>query len=131
MKKFFFAAVVALVSLVCISANAESTAVPVDNYSSSITVNLAGAGEGINFETGKLVLVYNLMPQKVKDLCVASYKAIAQKIEKYGTRSFTYEGVTITPVNANGRTDLEFSCQGHTLTVENYNRVEFDAIFGL
>lgn len=134
MKKFFFAAVAALVSLVFISvsANAEDTeSVPVENYVSSVTANIAGIGEGINFETRKLVLVYNLMPQKVKDLCVESYKEIAPRIEKYGNRSFKYEGVTITPIRTDSGTDLKFSCQGHTIVVKNYNREEFDAIFGL
>ena len=133
MKKFFFVAVIALVSLFCISANAESTeASPVENYVSSVTATIAGVDEEIGFETGKLVLAYNLMPQKVKDLCVASYKNIAPRIEKNGMRSFRYQGVTITPMkNSNGGTDLKFSYKGHTLVVNNYSRMEFDTIFGL
>lgn len=133
MKKFFFVAAIALVSLFCISANAESTeTAPVESYVSSITATIAGMDGEIDFETGKLVLAYNLMPQKVKDLCVASYKNIAPRIEKNGMRSFRYEGVTITPMkNSNGGTDLKFSYKGHTLVVNNYSRKEFDAIFGL
>lgn len=133
MKKFFFVAAIALVSLFCISANAESTeAAPLESYVSSVTATIAGMDGEIDFETGKLVLAYNLMPQKVKDLCVASYKNIAPRIEKNGMRSFRYEGVTITPMkNSNGGTDLKFSYQGHTLVVNNYSRMEFDAIFGL
>ena len=133
MKKFFFAVAIALVSLFCISANTESTeAAPVENYVSSVTATIAGVDEEIGFETGKLVLAYNLMPQKVKDLCVASYKNISPRIEKNGMRSFRYQGVTITPMkNSNGGTDLKFSYQGHTLVVNNYSRMEFDAIFGL
>lgn len=107
-------------------------AVPVENYVSSVTATIAGMDGEIDFETGKLVLAYNLMPQKVKDLCVASYKNIAPRIEKNGMRSFRYQGVTITPLkNSNGGTDLKFSYQGHTLVVNNYSRMEFDAIFGL
>ena len=133
MKKFFFVAAIALVSLFCISANAESTeAAPVENYVSSVTATFAGMDGDIDFETSKLVLAYNLMPQKVKDLCVDSYKNIAPRIEKNGMRSFRYQGVTITPMkNSNGGTDLKFSYQGHTLVVNNYSRMEFDAIFGL
>ena len=133
MKKFFFVAAIALVSLFCISANAESTeAAPVENYVSSVTATIAGMDGEIDFEIGKLVLAYNLMPQKVKDLCVASYKNIAPRIEKNGMRSFRYEGVTITPMkNSNGGTDLKFLYKGHTLVVNNYSRMEFDTIFGL
>ncbi len=133
MKKFFFVAAIALVSLFCVTANAESTeTAPVENYVSSVTATIAGMDGEIDFETSKLVLAYNLMPQKVKDLCVASYKDIAPRIEKNGMRSFRYEGVTITPMkNSNGGTDLKFSYQGHTLVVNNYSRMEFDAIFGL
>ena len=133
MKKFFFVAAIALVSLFCISANAESTeAAPVENYVSSVTATFAGMDGDIDFETSKLVLAYNLMPQKVKDLCVDSYKNIAPRIEKNGMRSFRYQGVTITPMkNSNGGTDLKFSYQGHTLVVNNYSRMEFDAVFGL
>lgn len=132
MKKFFFVAAIALVSLFCFSANAEnSDSVQVDNYVSSVTANIAGVGEGIDFETRKLVLVYNLMPQKVKNLCIESYREIAPRIEKNGNRSFNYEGVTITPIRTASGTNLKFSCQGHTLLVKNYNRAEFDAIFGL
>ena len=133
MKKFFFVAAIALVSLFCFSANAESTeTAPVENYVSSVTANIAGIDGDIDFETGKLVIAYHLMPQKVKDLCVASYKNIATRIEKNGMRNFKYEGVTITPMkNSNGGTDLKFSYQGHTLVVNNYSRIEFDSIFGL
>ena len=133
MKKFFFVAAITIVSLFCISANAESTeTAPVESYVSSVTATIAGMDGEIDFETGKLVLAYNLMPQKVKDLCVASYKNIAPRIEKNGMRSFRYEGVTITPMkNSNGGTDLKFSYKGHTLVVTNYSRMEFDAIFGL
>ena len=133
MKKFFFVAAISLVSLFCISANAESTeAAPVENYVSSVTATFAGMDGDIDFETSKLVLAYNLMPQKVKDLCVDSYKNIAPRIEKNGMRSFRYQGVTITPMkNSNGGTDLKFSYQGHTLVVNNYSRMEFDTIFGL
>ncbi len=133
MKKFFFVAAIALVSLFCISANAESNnPSQVENYVSSVTATIAGVDGEIGFETGKLVLAYNLMPQKVKDMCVAAYKEIAPRIEKNGTKSFRYQGVTITPVkNANGGTNLKFSYSGHTLVVNNYSRMEFDAIFGL
>lgn len=104
----------------------------VENYVSSVTATFVGMDGEIDFETGKLVLAYNLMPQKVKDLCVASYKDIAPRIEKNWVRSFRYQGVTITPMkNPNGGTDLKFSYKGHTLVVNNYSRMEFDAIFGL
>ena len=133
MKKFFFVAAIALVSLFCISANAECTeTATIENYVSSVSATIAGMDGEIDFETSKLVLAYNLMPQKVKDLCVASYKNVAPRIEKNGMRSFRYQGVTITPMkNSNGGTDLKFSYQGHTLVVNNYSRMEFDAIFGL
>lgn len=132
MKKFFFTAAVVLVSLFCISANAENRgSVQVENYVSSVTADIAGVGDEIGFETKTLVVVYNLMPQKVKDMCVAAYKEIAPRIEKNGMKSFKYGDVAITPVkNSNGGTDLKFSYQGHSLVVNNYSRMEFDAIFG-
>ena len=129
MKKIIFAAIISLVTVLCVSAtvadsNADAT------YSSSVTAVAAGMDEGIDFETKTLVAIYNLMPQKIKDLCVASYKDIAPRIEK-SDKGFTYEGVAITPIRTANSTDLKFSCGGHTVLVKNYTKAEFDRIFGL
>lgn len=129
MKKIFFAAIISLVTVLCVSATvADSNAG--DNYSSSVTATVAGMNEGIDFDTKTLVVIYNLMPQKIKDLCVESYKDIAPRIEKSG-KGFTYEGVAITPSRTANGTDLKFSCGGHTVLVKNYTKAEFDRIFGL
>ena len=130
MRKIFFAAILSLVTVLCVSATvAEVTNADSMDYTSSVTATIAGDGEGIDFETKTLVVIYNLMPQKVKDLCVASYKDIAPRIEK--SKAFTYQGVRITPIQTEEGTDLKFSCNGHTVVVENYSRREFDAIFGI
>lgn len=71
------------------------------------------------------------MPQKVKDLCVASYKDIAPRIDASGFKGFTYEGVAIRPIKTDDGVNLKFSCGGHSIVVENYTRSEFDSIFGL
>jgi hypothetical protein len=71
------------------------------------------------------------MPQKVKKLCVSSYKSIAPRIEKSVDKRFVFEGVAITPVKTATGIDLKFSYGGHTLVVENYTKAEFDKIFGL
>ena len=97
MRKIFFAAILSLVTVLCVSATvAEVTNADSMDYTSSVTATIAGDGEGIDFETKTLVVIYNLMPQKVKDLCVASYKDIAPRIEK--SKAFTYQGVRITPI---------------------------------
>lgn len=129
MKKIFFAAIISLVTVLCVSATAADTNSD-DNYSSSVTAVVAGMDEGIGFETKTLVVIYNLMPQKIKDLCIASYMDIAPRIEKSG-KGFTYEGVAITPIRTADGTDLKFSCGGHTVLVKNYTKAEFDRIFGL
>lgn len=129
MKKIFFAAIISLVTVLCVSATVADSASS-ENYSSSVTATVAGMDEGIDFDTKTLVAIYNLMPQKVKDLCVASYKDIAPRIEK-SSKSFTYEGVAITPVRTADGTDLKFSCGGHSIVVKNYTKAEFDRIFGL
>ena len=130
MRKIFFAAILSLVTVLCVSATvAEVTNADSMDYASSVTATIAGDGEGIDFETKTLVVIYNIMPQKVKDLCVASYKDIAPRIEK--SKAFTYQGVRITPIQTEEGTDLKFSCNGHTVVVENYSRREFDAIFGI
>ena len=130
MRKIFFAAILSLVTVLCVSATvAEINNANSIDYASSMTATIAGDGEGIDFETKTLVVIYNLMPQKVKDLCVASYKDIAPRIEK--SKAFTYQGVRITPIQTEEGTDLKFSCNGHTVVVENYSRSEFDAIFGI
>ena len=83
MRKIFFAAILSLVTVLCVSAtvaefhNADSM-----DLASSVTVTIAGDDEEIDFETKTLVAIYNLMPQKVKDLCTASYKDIAPRIEE-------------------------------------------------
>ena len=120
MKKIFFAAIISLITVLCVSATVAS--IPADNFSSSVTATIAGSDEGIDFDTKTLVTIYNLMPQKVKDLCVASYKDVAPKIEAAGTKAFTYQGVTIRPIKTDDGVDLKFTCGGHTIVVENYTR---------
>ena len=129
MKKIFFAAIISLITVLCVSATVAS--IPADNFSSSVTATIAGSDESIDFDTETLVTIYNLMPQKVKDLCVASYKDVAPRIEAAGTKAFTYQGVTIRPIKTDDGVDLKFTCGGHTILVENYTRSEFDLIFGL
>lgn len=129
MKKIFFAAIISLITVLCVSATVAS--IPADNFSSSVTAIIAGSDEGIDFDTKTLVTIYNLMPQKVKDLCVASYKDVAPRIDAAGTKAFTYQGVTIRPIKTDDGVDLKFTCGGHTVLVENYTRSEFDSIFGL
>ena len=129
MKKIFFAAILSLVTVLCVSATVAS--IPADNYSSSVTATLAGSEDAIDFDTKTLVTIYNLMPDQVKNLCKASYRDIAPRIEKSAGRSFTYEGVKITPIKTAEGLDLKFSYDGHTLLVKNYNRAEFDSIFGI
>lgn len=129
MKKIFFAAIISLITVLCVSATVAS--IPAGNFSSSVTATIAGSDEGIDFDTKTLVTIYNLMPQKVKDLCVASYKDVAPRIDAAGTKAFTYQGVTIRPIKTDDGVDLKFTCGGHTILVENYTRSEFDSIFGL
>ena len=129
MKKIFFAAIISLITVLCVSATVAS--IPADNFSSSVTATIAGSDESIDFDTKTLVTIYNLMPQKVKDLCVASYKDVAPRIEAAGTKAFTYQGATIRPIKTDDGVDLKFTCGGHTILVENYTRSEFDLIFGL
>ncbi len=129
MKKIFFAAIISLVTVLCVSATVAS--IPAGNFTSSVTATIAGSDESIDFDTKTLVTIYNLMPQKVKDLCVASYMDIAPRIEAAGTKGFTYQGVAIRPIKTDDGIDLRFSYDGHTIVVENYTRSEFDSIFGL
>ena len=131
MKKIFFAAIISLVTVLCVSATVADTSNATENYSSSVTATVAGMNEGFDFDTKTLVVIYNLMPQRVKDLCAASYKDIAPRIEKSGSKGFTYEGVAITPIRTDSGMDLRFSCGGHTVVVKNYTKAEFDSIFGL
>lgn len=129
MKKIIFAAIISLITVLCVSATVAN--IPSDDFSSSITATIAGSDENIDFDTKTLVVIYNLMPQKIKDLCASSYKDIAPRIEKSGSNGFTYEGVKIVPIKTGSGTNLKFSCQGHSLVVENYTKAEFDKIFGL
>ena len=128
MKIFFFAAIISLVTVLCVSATVADTDA---SYSSSVTASIAGVDGDIDFDTKTLVAIYSLMPQKVKELCTASYKEIAPRIEKSGNNGFTYEGVKIVPVKTANGIDLKFSCQGHSLVVKDYTKSEFDRIFGL
>ena len=130
MKKIFFAAIISLVTVLCVSATVADVNAA-DNYLSSVTATIAGVAEDVDFDTETLVVIYNLMPQKVKDLCISSYKDIAPRIEMSGSNGFTYEGVKIVLVKTINGTDLKFSCNGHSIVVKNYTKAEFDAIFGL
>ena len=127
MKKIIFAAIISLVTVFCVSATVAN--IPTDDFSSSITATIAGSDENIDFDTKTLVTIYNLMPQKVKELCTSSYKDIAPRIERSGSR-FTYQGVTITPIKTSNGMDLKFSYGGYTIHVKNYTRQEFDNVFG-
>lgn len=130
MKRVFFIAIISLVSVFCVAATtADATATT--NYTSSVTANIAGVDGPIDFDTKTLVSIYNLMPQRVKGLCVSSYRAIAPRVERSVGKRFTFEGVAITPIQTAEGIDLKFSCGGHTLVVENYTKAEFDRIFGL
>ena len=129
MKKIFFIAILSLVSMFSVTAHA--TDVTTSTEKSSVTARISGIDEDIDFDTKTLVAIYNLMPQKVKQLCASSYKSIAPRIEKSIGKRFVFEGVAITPVKTATGTDLKFSYGGHTLVVENYTKAEFDKIFGL
>ena len=87
MKKVFFIAILSLVSVFCIAAKTAEPDTSTPNYTSSVTVTIAGVGESIDFDTSTLVAIYKLMPAKVKELCVGSYKIIAPKVEKLHRRS--------------------------------------------
>ena len=130
MKKIIFAAIISLVTVLCVSATVANANVS-ENYSSSVTAKVAGMNEVFDFDTKTLVIIYNLMPQRVKELCTASYQDIAPRIEKNPGRTFYYQGVAITPVKTANGTDLKFSCGGHSVVVKNYTRAETDVIFGL
>ncbi|MGM9735602.1 MAG: hypothetical protein ACI3ZL_04250 [Candidatus Cryptobacteroides sp.] len=129
MKRIIYAAIISLATVLCVSATAKNELA--DNYSSSVSVTIAGVDGEIDFDTKTLVAIYNLMPQKVKNLCVAGYWEIAPMIEKCGPVGFAYEGVTIVPIRTEKGTDLKFSAQGHSIVVKNYSRSEFETIFAL
>ena len=129
MKKIFFIAILSLVSMFSVAAPATYATTPAGN--SSVTARISGVDEDIDFDTKTLVAIYNLMPQKVKKLCVSSYKSIAPRIEKSVGKRFVFEGVAITPVKTATGINLEFSYGGHSLVVENYTKAEFDKVFGL
>lgn len=127
MKKVFFIAALSFVTIFGVSA---TVATPDENYASSVTTSIAGLDEDIEFDTKTLVTIYNLMPERVKELCVDSYSDISARIEKSG-RGLTYAGVKIKPIATENGTDLQFSYGGHNVVVENYTKAEFDKIFGL
>ena len=129
MKKIFFIAILSLVSMFSVAAPATNATTSAGK--SSVTARISGVDEDIDFDTKTLVAIYNLMPQKVKKLCVSSYKSIAPQIEKSVGKRFVFEGVAITPVKTASGIDLKFSYGGHTLVVENYTKAEFDKVFGL
>lgn len=129
MKKIFFIAILSLVSMFSVAAPA--TNVTTSTEKSSVTARISGVDEDIDFDTKTLVAIYNLMPQKVKKLCVSSYKSIAPRIEKSVGKRFIFEGVAITPVKTATGINLKFSYGGHSVVVENYTKAEFDRIFGL
>lgn len=129
MKKLFFIAALSLVTVFGISATVVESSTT-DSNASSVTASISGLGEDIDFDTATLATIYNLMPQRVKELCVDSYADISSRIERSG-KSFTYAGVKITPIKSDGTTNLKFSYAGHSVVVENYTKAEFDKIFGL
>ena len=129
MKKIIFIAIFSLVSV--FSVTAATTDTTAAGKKSTVTARLSGVDEEINFDTKTLAAIYNLMPQKVKKLCVSSYKSIAPRIEKSVGKHFIYQGVTISPIKTANGINLKFNYGGHSIIVENYTKAEFDKIFGL
>ena len=129
MKKIIFIAIFSLVSVFCVAATTADATTPAKK--STVTARISGVNEEISFDTKTLAAIYNLMPQKVKVLCTSSYKSIAPRIETCVGKRFVYEGVAITPTKTANGMSLKFSYGGHTVTVENYTKAEFDKIFGL
>ena len=130
MKKIFFVAMISLVSVFGIAATTADK-VTTTNNSSSVTVKIVGLDEEIHFDTKTLVTIYHLCSQKVKELCMSSYKAVAPRVEKSVGKRFTYEGVAVTPIKTNDGIDLKFSYRGHSIIVKNYTKAEFDKVFGI
>ena len=129
MKKIIFIAIFSLVSVFCVAATTADATTPAKK--STVTARISGVDEEISFDTKTLAAIYNLMPQKVKALCTSCYKSIAPRIETSVGKRFVYEGVAITPTKTADGISLKFSYGGHTVTVENYTKAEFDKIFGL
>ena len=129
MKKIIFIAIFSLVSVFCVAATTTDTVAA--GKKSTVTARISGVDEIIDFDTKTLAAIYNLMPQKIKQLCTSSYKSIAPRIEKTIGKRFIYEGVAITPIKTANGIDLKFSYGGHTVIVKNYTKAEFDKIFGL
>ena len=129
MKKIFFIAILSLVSMFSVAAPVTETTT--STKKSSVTARISGVEESIDLDTKTLVSIYNLMPQKVKKLCLGSYKSIAPRVEKSVGKRFVYEGVVITPIKTADGINLKFSYGGHTVIVENYTKAEVDRIFGL
>ena len=129
MKKIFFIAILSLVSICGVAAPATNATSYAKNV--SVTAKISGVDESIEFDSKSLAAIYNLMPQKVKRLCVSSYKSIAPRIEKSIGKHFVYEGVAITPTKTANGINLVFCYGGHTLVVKNYTKAEMDKIFGL
>jgi hypothetical protein len=79
-----------------------------------------------------LTAIYKLMPQSVKDMCVASYKDISPRLEKSGECSFNYQGVRISKIVAgDAPVKVKFSYQGHHIIVNDYSKEVYDEIFGI
>ena len=129
MKKIIFIAIFSLVSMFSVAATTADATTPAKK--STVTARISGVDEDINFDTKTLAAIYYLMPQKVKALCLGSYKSIAPRIETSVGKRFVYEGVAITPMKTADGISLKFSYGSHTVTVENYTKAEFDKIFGL
>ena len=129
MKKIIFIAFFSLVSVFCVAATTVNATTPAKK--STVTARISGVDENIDFDTKTLAAIYNLMPQKIKQLCTSSYKSIAPRIEKTVGKRFIYEGVAITPIKTANGIDLKFSYGDHTVIVKNYTKAEFDKIFGL
>ena len=131
MKKLFFLAALSLVAVFGVSATVADSNTPTsENFTSSVTVTIAGMDREFEFNTETLASIYNLMPEDIKSQCADSYSDIAPRIER-SNRSFSYLGVRITPTSTANGTDLKFSYGGHSVVVRNYTKAEFDTIFGL
>ena len=120
MKKIIFAALLALTTIICMSATTADKSVNSNTSNATVEYAVPNIISGI-IELDQFKKIYALMPQDIKEQAQIAYNDIVSKDKSY----FHYAGVRVKHTD----TTWEFHYNGAKIIVRNATRTELNEIF--
>lgn len=120
MKKFIFAALLALTTIICVSATTASNSETTNSSNATVEYVIPNIISG-SIQLDQFKKIYALMPQDVKEQAEIAYNDIVSKNKS----DFHYAGVRV----KHTETTWEFYYNGGKIIVRNATRAELNEIF--